>query len=111
MTKQEEIELFARFYRRLPADSYLKDILNGVVEDVATMIRNDWAFSLAGRVDDLYREREALKQQIKELHQKVDELTSQVRRLEYDLAAMEAARRDAARRLRNIAYLLEKEGP
>jgi chromosome segregation ATPase len=85
MTKAEEIAMFRQFVEGLPADSYLAAILAGIPEEIERMIQNDWAFSLAGRVDDLLAERRKLEDEIKQLRQQATDLTQEIETLRRDL--------------------------
>lgn len=107
MTKAEEITLFKKFYNKLPEDSYLKEILRGVPEQVEAMINADWCFSISGQIDDIYQERERMKEEIKALQDKINRLTEEIRAAEYRLQVAQNARKEAASRLRNVCAMLE----
>lgn len=107
MTKAEEVQLFKRFYEKLPADSYLKEIFKGVPEQVESMITADWCFSISGQIDDIYREREHLQEEIKALQKQIEELKKEIRNAEYKLQVARDAKKEAAKKLRGISWVLE----
>jgi len=109
MTKEEEIKLFKDFCNKLPSNSYLGEILEGVPEEVEKMIMNDWCFSISGQIDDIYKEREKLQEEIKTLQKRIEELKKGVRNMEYKLQTTKNTKKEIAGRLKEISWMLETD--
>lgn len=107
MTKAEEITLFRDFCKHLPANSYLASILAGVPEEVERMIRNDWGYSLSGRLDDLLTERSRLQDETRKLHQQMTDMTQQIKALKQNLAWAEMKRSGVTSTLREALQILQ----
>jgi septal ring factor EnvC (AmiA/AmiB activator) len=106
MTKQEEIAAIKKFYEKLPADSYLKEILKGIPEQVESMINADWYFSISGQIDDIYQEREKVKQEIKDLQKEIARLQKETTQIEYKLQRLQETKKEAAKNLERIVWTL-----
>lgn len=107
MTKAQEIEALNKFYAGLPEDSYLREILKGIPERTAVQIQNDFCIpllapdaelraameaeelrQLRAAVQEVARQNQSLKAQLKEAHEHVYVLSSQMMQLKaklYDL--------------------------
>jgi uncharacterized protein YllA (UPF0747 family) len=107
MTKAEEIQAFRDFYNSLPTNSYLKEILYGVPEEAEKLIRSDWSWSIAGSVRELQEEREQLKKEIRKKQEEVTELEKMIQKLEREKIYAHKCNKDIAKKIRDIAYMVE----
>lgn len=107
MTKQEELDKYRMFYESLPAESYLRDILEGLANEVQTMIRSDLAWPIFGRLRDVVdaeiagrAELRSIGKQIEGLRDIERERRKKVAELESEVSALalkkERAYREAA---------------
>lgn len=111
-SKAEEVQHLRRFYEALPEDSYLRGILEGIVEEAQRMIENDWAYSVV----EAYHETQAARlnaelaagkhrEEAERLKKEVCHLREQVLRLR---AALEEAQEVIAKYRRTLLDAMER---
>lgn len=102
LTKAQEIEMIEKFYAKLPVNSYLKSILEGIPERAAGMISNDFGYSLGDTLTKLQQEKEVLRAEIREGDKRAVEVKNEVRKLERDAERLNEALKDIRNQARKI---------
>lgn len=104
MTKTEELARLDAIIEAQPADSYLRDIIGGLREQIEDAIRNDFCFAdFRSLRRDLLQERAQLDQLRAELRETQEELRSAKYTLSNVRGQLSQIREDAEHAARRVA--------